>query len=136
VHAVARESIERKGAIILQSVAKGTSADHAEAIAPQLVLKLAKPHCLENNDGVYVGPDPVEPFFKSLNARHQSSHRALRERLAHDHFHLMAFADQPEVKRSQIAGFGYAEYAHERSVARIDAAAARRAAFCSQKLLA
>jgi len=99
-------------------------------------LKLAKPHCLENNDGVCVGPDPVEPFFKSLNARHQSSHRALRERLAHDHFHLMAFADQPEVKRSQIAGFGYAEYAHERSVARIDAAAARRAAFCSQKLLA
>ena len=114
------QQVLRVAAVVLQSITERAAADDVIPGAPQLVLQGAEADRLEEDNPVVVRlAHPGEFVAPVLRARHHAGHRARRERFADGDAHLVAFGHQPQVERSQIAGFGDAEDAHRRRLVRL-----------------
>ena len=93
----------------------------------QLVLERAEADRFEQDHALVAGlADPVELGSPVVDARDHAGHRARGQRLADRDPDLVAFGDQPQVERSEVAGFGDAEDAHRPVIA--ERAARRQAA--------
>lgn len=113
IKSVPRKQLKGEGAVVFELVAQCAAADDVEAVAAKLILQLAEADRFEDDDAVSGRlANPAELCAPVGRARDETGHGPLGKRLADRDTDIMAFGKEAHVERSEIAGFGYAEYAH------------------------
>ena len=112
------KQLQGESPVVLEAVAKGTPADHVEALSAQVVLQCAEPDSFEQDQAFRaILLQPGKLFSPIICALEKPSHCPCRKGLTYADPDIMPFRRQPQVERSKVTGFSDAEDTHGRVLA-------------------
>src|SRR5205085_9245511 len=107
-----------ESAIVFQAIAISATTDDAITFTTKLILQFTARLCgilKENNSALVGGTNPIELGSPVVRLRHQAGKRGPAQGFANIDSDLVAFGEQTQIQRAEIAGIAYAKKPHGES---------------------